>query len=123
MQSTEQLLDQYAEIKSQADLLRLDKETRRQMVLATVQAELDALDAEYDPALEAAAEKLTTLESQIKAQAITRGETVKGNYFSAIFTKPRVTWDTKGLDGYAVAHPEIVAFRKIGDPSVSIRPR
>jgi hypothetical protein len=115
------MLDSYAEIKSQADLLRLDKETRRAAVLASVQAELDALDAEYDPALETASGKLAALESEIKQATAEHGETVKGVYFMAVYSKPRVSWNTKALDGYAAGHPEILQFREEGKPSVSIR--
>ncbi len=39
----------------------------------------------------------------------------------AVWSKGRETWDTKSLDGYALAHPEIASLRKVGDPSVSIR--
>jgi hypothetical protein len=35
--------------------------------------------------------------------------------------KGRVSWDGKSLDGYMAAHPEISAFRKEGEPSVSLR--
>jgi hypothetical protein len=39
----------------------------------------------------------------------------------AMYTKPRVTWDSKGIEGFSVAHPEINVFRKVGEPSVSIK--
>ncbi len=39
----------------------------------------------------------------------------------AIYSKGRMSWDGKRLDGYATAHPEILAFRSEGQPSVSIR--
>jgi hypothetical protein len=34
--------------------------------------------------------------------------------------KGRVSWDTKALDGYAVAHPEIEKLRIEGAPTVRI---
>ena len=34
---------------------------------------------------------------------------------------PRVTYDRKALDGYAVAHPEILQFRKEAMPKPSIK--
>jgi len=46
---------------------------------------------------------------------------VKGRELEAVYVKGRISWDNKALDGYAAAHPEIGAFRKQGDPSVSIR--
>lgn len=50
------------------------------------------------------------------------GETVKGARLMAVWTKPRVTWDSKVLEGYVIAHPELAAARHVGQPSVSIRP-
>jgi len=62
------------------------------------------------------------IEASIRDRVLTLGETVRGNVLMAVWSKPRVTWDGKLLDGYAAAHPEILPFRHIGQPSVSIRP-
>lgn len=40
---------------------------------------------------------------------------------TASYGQLRVSWDTKALDGYAAAHPEIQQFRIEGLPSVSVR--
>ena len=60
------------------------------------------------------------LESEIKRMVITSGESCKGDGYNALFVKGRVTWDTKALNGYAIARPEIEQFRKIGRPSARI---
>lgn len=39
----------------------------------------------------------------------------------AVYNKGRVSWDSSGLNGYMVAHPEITAFRKEGEPSITLR--
>ena len=117
----ENLLDKLYEINAAADAVRLDYEAKRAAILATVQNELDALSAEYQPKLDAAGQNAATITEAIKAAVIEQGATVKGDYLMAVYSKPRVTWDSKLLDGYAVAHPEINAARKIGEPSVSIR--
>ena len=57
----------------------------------------------------------------IKEEVLTRGESIKGDPLSALWVKGRHTWDGKGLAGYAVAHPEIKAFEKVGQPSVTIK--
>ena len=31
-----------------------------------------------------------------------------------VYTKGRTSWDSKRLDGYALAHPEIAACRTVG---------
>lgn len=61
------------------------------------------------------------LESEIKAAVIALGETVKADGIMAVYNKGRESWDGKALSGYAAAHPEILVFRSVGDPSVSIR--
>ena len=49
------------------------------------------------------------------------GSSVKGGTLHAVYSQGRISWDTKGLNGYAVAHPEVNEFVKQGKPSVSIR--
>ena len=46
---------------------------------------------------------------------------LRGANLHAVYSKPRTSWDTKGIAGFAVAHPEILAFQKIGNPSVRIQ--
>jgi len=60
---------------------------------------------------------------QLREDCISVGESVKGSHLQVVYSSPRVTWDTKGLDGYAIAHPEITIFRREGKPSASIRNR
>lgn len=61
------------------------------------------------------------MESEVKRLAAIYGESVRGAYLQAVYSKPRVVWDSKALDGYALAHPELFAFRREGEPSVSIK--
>jgi hypothetical protein len=49
------------------------------------------------------------------------GATVRGSYLMAVWSKGRVSWDDKGLSNYAQAHPDLLQYRKQGDPSISIR--
>ena len=66
-------------------------------------------------------QKITSLTESIKASVIGLGASEKGSRLHAVYAKGRETWDSKGLGGYAVAHPEINSFKKVGSPSVSIR--
>src|SRR5574343_398276 len=116
-----ELLDQYAEYKAHADALRLAAEERRAEILKPVQQELDALEAEVAPLLAAAAENIAALEAQIKRAVIAAGETVQGAFFQAVYSKPRVSWDSKKLDGMMAIIPGLEAARSVGEPSVSIR--
>ena len=117
------MLDQLVDLRDQATALRLEWEQLRDAILAPVRKELEDLDAEYTPRMAAVTEASTSLESDIKQQILAAGETAKGTRLMAVYNKGRVSWDTKALDGYAVAHPEMSAFRSEGAPSVTIRTR
>jgi hypothetical protein len=93
-------------------------------------AQVDAIKAEFAPKFEAlnndqnyqrAKNEADTLTEAIKQQVISAGATIKGSVLQAVFIKGRVTFDTKALEGYAAAHPEIEKFKKVGEPSVTIR--
>jgi len=113
------MLNELAELRAQIDLLALDKQAAIEAVLAPLQAELDAIDAEYAPALELADEKASDLEKHIKDAVKQAGESVKGGRLHAVYSR-RTSWDSKALTGYAAAHPEIDRFKRVSQ-SVSIR--
>lgn len=115
-------LDELAEIQAAADVTQLDYEAKRAEILKAIQAELDALEAEYKPLMDAAAERTTALEAEIKQGVLRHGQSVKGRQLHAVYYHGRVTWDTKSLDSYADAHPEILGFRKEGEPIIQLRP-
>jgi hypothetical protein len=119
--STVQMLDRLAELRSESDALRLEWEELRDKILAPVQAQLSELDDEFTPRMNAVQETMAGVETLVRQQVLAEGETAKGSRLIAVFNKGRTSWDTKRLDGYAVAHPEIGAFRSEGAPSVSIR--
>lgn len=118
-------LNRYADLKDQADVIRLRfDDLRKQLtpeIPPEIQEQLDDLAAEEKTATDALQNGLTTLEAEIKAEVASMGVTVKTEHFQAVYMKGRISWDTKALEGYAAAHPEIVPFRKQGEPSVSLR--
>lgn len=114
-------LKRLADLHAAQDLTRMDYEAKRLEVLKKVQAELDALETEYQPLLNAAQENAETLEAEIKNDVLLAGESVVTDVFQALYMKGRITWDTDGLGSYAHAHPEVLIYRKEGQPSVSLR--
>ena len=122
MQNVISLLEEYGELTAQADAIRLNVDSKRSEIMAIVQEELDALDAETIPQIQAMQKAITDLTEKIKTETLKEGQSIKGSRFHAIYTKGRTSWDTNSLDGYAVAHPEIARFKKVGEPSISIRP-
>jgi phage host-nuclease inhibitor protein Gam len=118
----DEMLEGLTEMYAQRDLLMLDR--KRAETAAMPQEVIDALAdiaTEYAPKESAVSEKIAELEEAIKGEVIKTGVTVKGGSLQAVYSKPRVTWETKGLDGLLVAFPQLAQFRKVGAPSVSIR--
>lgn len=108
--SIEKMLDALSELRTIRDTSVQDIDaqiTQLQTQRATRTADQDAAIAD--------------LENRIRKSTIARGETVHGTDLLAVYVSGRVTWDTKALDGYAVAHPEVSQFRITGEPTVQIR--
>jgi len=117
-------LKQYEELVTNRDLLSSRKaELIAAVIPAEVKAEIDAIEAELDPEIEEMDEKIAALAKELKNYVASTGEKLVGDRYQVIFTKPRKSWDNKALEGYAVAHPEILAFQKVGKPGASIRAR
>jgi hypothetical protein len=114
-------LDQLSELQNAADVMRLDYEAKRQEILRAVQAELDALAAEYEPLMETLHENIEELEQEIRGDVLAHGATVKCERLQAVYVHGRVSWDSQALDRYALDHPEVARYRHQGAPSVSLR--
>lgn len=114
-------LERLTSLRGAADVARLNYETKRAEILKQVQAELDALDAEYKPVLDATEENIAALENEIKTDVLLYGDTVTGGSYRASYTQGRVSWDNEGMSKYAASHPEVLQFRKQGQPIVSLR--
>ncbi len=115
------LLDELAEAQAHAEVLRQDYTAMYARILAPVQVEIEALDAEMLPKSADINATIDELTEAVKAAARVHGQSVSGAHLQAVWNKGRTSWDTKGLAGYMVAHPEIKTFMTVGAPTVSIR--
>lgn len=115
-------LDGLANIRSKFDMLNQQKQAVIDAILTPeIKAQLAEIDAEFAPFEAEINSQIAEIETSIKQAVVEHGATVKGHWFQAVYAKGRVNWDTKALDGYAISKPELLAFRKEGEPSVSIR--
>ena len=121
MTTTVDLLNKLADLMAAQDVLRMDMDAKKVAIMAPVQAELNDLQTEYAPMFDHLQEEIAATEVVVRDAVMRGGESVKAAHLHAIFNKGRVTWDTKALDGYAVAHPELAGLRKVGEPSVAVR--
>ena len=114
-------LDQLANFMAQRDVLNLQKkELVDQVLTPEIRARLEEIEAEFSGKLEAVDANVERLEEEVRQEALRHGSSVKGTFLRAIWHKGRVSWDNKSLDVYAEMHPEIITFRKEGNPYVSI---
>jgi hypothetical protein len=114
-------LERLSNLRGAAEVVRLNYESKQKEILKQIQAELDALDFEYKPVLEAAQENIATLENEIKTDVLLYGESISGGIYRASYTQGRVSWDNDGMTKYAASHPDVLQFRKQGQPIVSLR--
>jgi len=120
-ESVLQKLERLADLHAAADLARMDYEAKRAEVMKEVQDELDAIEAEFKPALDAAETNTGALETEIKNDILLRGESLRGSMYQAIYMKGRISWDAVGMNEYARDHPEVLQFRREGQPNVTLR--
>jgi hypothetical protein len=114
-------LERLSNLRGAADVARLNYEAKRAEILKQIQAELDALNSEYRPVLESVEENIATLENEIKTDVLMYGESISGGSYRASYTQGRVSWDNDGMAKYAASHPDVLQFRKQGQPIVSLR--
>jgi uncharacterized protein YifE (UPF0438 family) len=101
--------------------LKDERAARRAAILKPVQPELDALDAEFAALIAEKEEAASLAESDVRDAALAYGASYKHAGVHAVYSRGRATWDGKGLAEYARDHPEVEAFKKVGEPSVSLR--
>ena len=117
-----QKIDQLANFQAQRDVLELEKQSLiDQLIPPEIKARIEEIEAEFNGKGEAVDEKITAMENEIKEEVIRHGATVRGTFLRVVYHTGRVTWDTKSLDAYARARPELLEFRKQGEPFVSIQ--
>lgn len=115
-----ELLNKLSEAEAYVDTAHLKKQEAIDGVLTPeIKMQLDAIDVDFDGNTEHAREEINKLRSDIKDAVEAHGSSVKGEHRHAVFSR-RSTWNGKKLEGFALAHPEILAAKK-ESISVSIR--
>ena len=89
--------------------------------LSTKRFIYDSLKSKFEQENAELIESIKEIEEDIKAYVLKKGETVKSDTVTAVWNKGKTTWDGKLLEGYSIAHPDILAAKKVGNPTVSIQ--
>lgn len=100
------------EVKMATILHQLDPDTADK--IRGIMGELDEREAQLKA-------EIAAQETAIKTYVLATGAGGHGTYLQAIIIAPRITWDTKAMEVYSTLHPEVLPYRKVGEPSVQIR--
>lgn len=115
-------LEELYELYCRRDVLLMRKQELIDSVMTPeVRQAIADIEAEFALKTAVVDEDISRVENEVKEFALSEMSTLKGSHLQAVYAKGRVTWDTKTLDGLAIAMPEICVARKTGAPSVSIR--
>lgn len=115
-------LNELSEIISARDVARMDYQTARsKLIPPDIQIALADMEAEFAMRDAAIALNIDEVEKEIRQGILAHGASVKGAHLHAVWSKPRVNWDARGLDRYAAHHPDVLVFRSEGEASVALR--
>lgn len=118
----EQMLDQLAEYQAQRTLIELDKQKAVESIMTPeIKQQLADIETEFASKYEGVDANIADLTEKVKQAVIENGASVKGSFLHAVYSKGRVSWDSRKLDGLMIAIPQLAEARNEGDPSVSIR--
>jgi hypothetical protein len=115
-------LNRLAELNDAYGRLAIEKEQNiNSLIPAELKAQIEFTEGTYKEAAGELNFQIEALQSEISEYVVSIGATVTGESIMAVYNKGRVTWDNKGLEGYSVAHPELLSLRKVGNPYVTFR--
>ncbi len=112
---------QLDETRATAIALRQADLSRRLDILAKVQPEIDALDAEMSGRLKPLEAEMARLETLLKDGVRAAGQSFRYKDIRVTYYRARITFDNTGLQAYSVSNPDILRFRKVGQPTAYIR--
>ena len=104
-----------------SDLQSELEKARKDAIPQEVREQLETIEAEYQPKLDALQEKLKSLEGIVKQLALDLETTMKGNVVMVVYRRGSTKWDEKHLERLATEYPRILEAKVEGKPSVAIR--
>jgi hypothetical protein len=115
-------LNALADLQARHAQLQADHTAARLAALpARVRQRLCELDAYYAADLDTLEREIAAATTLVKAAVLEHGHSIRGERLHAVVLAGRTSWDTRALEGYSLAHPEVLKCRTVGPPSVSLR--
>jgi uncharacterized protein YifE (UPF0438 family) len=110
-----------SEARSEAAALEAEYREARSAILAQVREQLEGVDAQYAERLRTVSDAAANCEEELRALLLDLKHSVTLAGIRAVYVSGRVTYDSKRLEAYAETHPEVREFRKLSNPTVSLR--
>lgn len=122
VEQIEVLLDELDDLLCAQDAITLEKQAVLDSIYTPeIKAMMREVEMEFAPRMEAVAKKAQEKDAEVRAAVLAHGASVKGKHRHAVWSKGKVSWDTKTLDGMALVIPQLNEARKEGAPSVAIK--
>jgi hypothetical protein len=116
-------IDELADTEVQLDLIIAEKETlKKSLIPEEIQMEMESVEFEYVDKIKAVEDNIKVRKDQLKALLMEYAKPLKSKYYTWTYKEGDPIWDTKGLDGFAVSHPEMLFLRKEGKPVTKLTP-
>ena len=115
-------MEAYYSLREALQLVDIKEQEEIDKVLTPeIMAQVESIRTKWKDTKEAMTLEIANLESEIKSEVLIRKQTIKSPNVMAVWNKGRVSWDSKLLEGMAKLEPKLLAARKEGEPTVSIR--
>lgn len=110
-----------AQARAEAAAVEAEYSAARSAILAAIREQLDELDVAFAGRMLEAGEAKAAAEAAVRELVLQLGQSVHLAGIQVAYHPGRVTWDPEKMERYAVFHPEVREFRKVGKPWVSLR--
>lgn len=114
-------MEALARAKRAAAELTAVYEAKRAAIMERIQPELTALDSDFLDRMQRSADDVSRFDTIVREAVLQYGRSFSHARIRAVYARARITWDSKGLQQYAVSHPDVERYRKVGKPTVSLR--
>lgn len=111
----ENTMKEYESCVEKVNLLQAEQALVTQKALQTVKEELATLQN----LIENAMNDVNKIKNDLETLVLAAATTFHGSKWMVKWNKGRESWDTSKLAGFALAHPELLVLKKVGDPTVS----
>ena len=97
------------------------EKAKHDIIPTSLRRKLARIEREYEQRMMPVRTRIDAVSESIRTDTVSYGQSIKNAGWHAVYAGGRITWNTAGLEGYAVAHPEVLEFQKDSGPYVTIR--